>query len=297
MAKKTDTPNLIFRKEWWDNLRHKSPELFKESLSILFSVYFDGKKFDPYSFDEQGSNPTPAQDLAIPMVKAANLEKEYYIAKCERNAANAKKRFESQATICDRIQTQATASDRMQTQGNTIQCNNNTIQDNTIQNYSFFSACEETSPEKEKKELLVKLAFYFIKKGVLKSWTTAEAAWNFNDADGWKSTNKNGTQKDHSKNKLARMKGWQCDGGNYNMSDADFFVNVCSSTGMTAPDVLDSYRGVIYGKGVIFKFDKSAAVQTFMDYYKANGQALAICSRIVKEHYATSEGHFKAEIL
>lgn len=125
MAKK-DNPNLIFRREWWDNLRHKSPELFKEALSILFSTYFDGKEFDPYSFDELGSNPTPAEDLAAPMVKAALSDRDSYITKCERNSANIRKRYEtakSNTTEYDRVQSNTTEYDGVRTKGNIIEGN------------------------------------------------------------------------------------------------------------------------------------------------------------------------------
>lgn len=122
MAKK-DNPNLIFRREWWDNLRHKSPELFKESLSILFSTYFDGKVFDPYFFDEQGSNPTPAEDLAAPMVKAALSDRDTYIAKCNRLSANARKANQSETfeNKCKQMISNDFKCEQMQ--GNIIECN------------------------------------------------------------------------------------------------------------------------------------------------------------------------------
>ena len=294
MAKK-ENPNLVFRKEWWDSLRHKSPELFKESLSILFSTYFDGKHFDPYAFDEQGSNPTPAQDLAIPMIKVANLEKEAYIAKCERNAANVRKKYEN-------VQSFTTVNDRKQQStmvGNTIQYN--TIQDNTIQeNSSSLSACtcahEKTAEEEEEREeLLLSLTFFFLSNGVLNPYTTAQQAVQHNESMNWKVTTSKGIIYDHSHDKLSFLKGWRCEKNCYNLNDASLFVSFCKSTGLHDTAILDDYRGIVYGQNLTFLFQHSKTVKHFVEIFKSDKELLNKAFSSVKQLYPEAQG-FKATL-
>lgn len=294
----------LFYEEWWERISYKSDEVQHEIVERYFNHCFGIQTFDPDAFSKD-HRPTEAEIELIFMVRTYEADKAAYLAKCETNSrnrrmANAPEPTSIESDECEQLQAienkkqrpSTTVNDRQRkpTEANVRQDNDND-NDNDLFFLAPTGAREADASQKEKKELLLNLTFYFLGQGVKRAYTEAERAWNYNEANGWMSENKNGSTKDHSKNKLAYLKGWSCERATYGMDHGQLFADFCRATGMTDVKYLDSYCGSHYTKeGVCFHMTTKKTADDFMAIYRADLERSLKGVEVIKQFDKSLQG-------
>lgn len=314
MATKKEIDKIFFRLDWWQYLRWKSPELIAEVMS-RFMNHCSG--MEPIDIDENTKPQNEAETFLFPMVLQFERDKASYDEACRQNAANVSKRWNKKKNETQEDTPEETPADTTeydQENRNTTKYDRNTNeydQENRNtkkgierkgkeKNIFFFSADEETSPDgkKEKKEILKELTFHFIERGVLKPYTAAEKAWDYNESNDWKTVTTRGkstTTKDHSKNKLAFLRGWDVEGMQYSLDGAKVFSDFCRATELEDPSILDDFHGAAYmatdnGAGMVFFFNRKDTCVKFRQYFGTNPQFIETGNETVRQTYRDAKG-------